>query len=322
MKRKLFSAILFGALLTASTSGLTSCKDYDDDISNLQSQIDKLATAEQLSTKVTELQGQIAQAKSDAIDAANAAKQVADAALKAAQDAATKGEVEAAKAAADAAQKTVDELKASGVSAAAIKAAQEAADEANAAIAEAIKKGTPVIEGLNKAIEDLTAAAEEHTKAIADLDKQLNGEGGIAERLAAAEKAIEEGANIDLTELTKLIEDFEAEAEEILGTAFVMVTDVELYSGSNTGFATAPALLFVGFLMIKAVVKIDFEDLTESVPAYLCLLAMPLMYSISEGIAVGVISYVVINLVCGKAKKITPLMYILAVLFVCKYIFL
>ena len=66
----------------------------------------------------------------------------------------------------------------------------------------------------------------------------------------------------------------------------------------------------------------DFEDLTEAIPAYLCLLAMPLLYSISEGIAVGVISYVIINLVCGKAKKITPLMYILAVLFVCKYIFL
>lgn len=88
------------------------------------------------------------------------------------------------------------------------------------------------------------------------------------------------------------------------------------------GFATAPALLFVGFLMITAVVQIDFDDLTEAIPAYLCLLAMPLMYSISEGIAVGVISYVVINLVCGKAKKITPLMYILAVLFICKYIFL
>ena len=88
------------------------------------------------------------------------------------------------------------------------------------------------------------------------------------------------------------------------------------------GFATAPALVFVGFLMITAVVQIDFEDLTEAIPAYLCLLAMPLLYSISEGIAVGVISYVIINLVCGKAKKITPLMYILAVLFVCKYIFL
>ena len=88
------------------------------------------------------------------------------------------------------------------------------------------------------------------------------------------------------------------------------------------GFATAPALLFVGFLMITAVTQIDFDDLTEAIPAYLCLLAMPLLYSISEGIAVGVISYVVINLACGKAKKITPLMYILAVLFVCKYIFL
>ena len=88
------------------------------------------------------------------------------------------------------------------------------------------------------------------------------------------------------------------------------------------GFATAPALIFVGFLMVSAIVKIDFEDLTEAVPAYLCMLAMPLMYSIAEGIAIGVISYVIINLICGKHKKITPLMYILAVLFICKYIFL
>ena len=88
------------------------------------------------------------------------------------------------------------------------------------------------------------------------------------------------------------------------------------------GFATAPALIYVGFLMITAVVEIDFSDLTEAVPAYLCFLVMPLVYSISEGIAVGVISYVVINLVCGKAKKITPLMYLLAVLFVAKYFFI
>ena len=88
------------------------------------------------------------------------------------------------------------------------------------------------------------------------------------------------------------------------------------------GFATAPALIFVGFLMIGAIVQIDFDDLTEAVPAYLCLLSMPLLYSISEGIAMGVISYVIINVCCGKAKKITPLMYILAVLFICKYIFL
>lgn len=88
------------------------------------------------------------------------------------------------------------------------------------------------------------------------------------------------------------------------------------------GFATAPALIYVGFLMISSVVEIDMDDLTEAIPAYLCLIGMPLFYSISEGIALGVISYVLINLVCGKTKKITPLMYILAILFVLKYIFL
>ena len=88
------------------------------------------------------------------------------------------------------------------------------------------------------------------------------------------------------------------------------------------GFATAPALIFVGFLMVTAVADIKFDDLTEAVPAYLCLIAMPLMYSISEGITIGVISYVIINLCCGKAKKITPLMYILTILFIAKYIFL
>ena len=88
------------------------------------------------------------------------------------------------------------------------------------------------------------------------------------------------------------------------------------------GFATAPAFIFVAFLIVSAIVKIDFNDVTEAAPAYLCLIAMPLMYSIAEGIAIGVISYVIINLICGKAKKITPLMYILAVLFICKYIFL
>lgn len=88
------------------------------------------------------------------------------------------------------------------------------------------------------------------------------------------------------------------------------------------GFATAPALIFVGFLMISAVTEIDFNDLTEAVPAYLCLVAMPLLYSISEGIAFGVISYVGVNLFTGNRKKITPLMYILAVLFILKYAFL
>ena len=89
-------------------------------------------------------------------------------------------------------------------------------------------------------------------------------------------------------------------------------------------FATAPALIIVGFLMFSAVTEIKFDDknLTSAIPAYLCIIAMPLFYSISEGISLGVISYVVINLVCGKRKEINPLMYVLAVLFVVKYIFL
>ena len=87
-------------------------------------------------------------------------------------------------------------------------------------------------------------------------------------------------------------------------------------------FATAPALIYVGFLMISSVVDIDFSDLTEAIPAYLAIIAMPLTYSISEGIAFGVISYTVLNVCAGKFKKVTPLMYVLSILFVLKYIFL
>lgn len=89
-------------------------------------------------------------------------------------------------------------------------------------------------------------------------------------------------------------------------------------------FATAPALIFVGFLMFSNIAKIKFDDenLTDAIPAYLGIVAMPLFYSIADGIAVGVISYVVLNLACGKVKKINPLMYVLAVLFILNYIFL
>lgn len=88
------------------------------------------------------------------------------------------------------------------------------------------------------------------------------------------------------------------------------------------GFATAPALIFVGFLMITAVKDIHFDNAIEAIPAYLTLLTMPILYSISDGIAVGFISYVVLHLLAGKAKEIKPLMYVLAVLFILKYIFL
>ncbi len=87
-------------------------------------------------------------------------------------------------------------------------------------------------------------------------------------------------------------------------------------------FAVAPALLFVGFLMIESLLKIEYEDVTESVPAILAALMMPFAYSISTGIAFGIISYTIINLVCGKHKKIHPVMYVLAVIFILYFIFI
>lgn len=88
-------------------------------------------------------------------------------------------------------------------------------------------------------------------------------------------------------------------------------------------FATAPALIIVGFLMMQQVTKIDWNgDLLEAVPAFICIFSMPFMYSISEGISFGIISYVILHLVTGQTKKITPLMYILAVMFILKYVLL
>ena len=87
-------------------------------------------------------------------------------------------------------------------------------------------------------------------------------------------------------------------------------------------FATAPALIVVGFLMVTSILKVDFNDYTEAIPCYICLIAMPFMYSISEGIAMGIISYIIINLISGhaKKKKISLLMYFLAGFFILKYI--
>ena len=89
-------------------------------------------------------------------------------------------------------------------------------------------------------------------------------------------------------------------------------------------FATAPALVIVGLYMLTNVTNIDFNDMSEAIPCYVCIIAMPFFYSISEGISMGVITYVALNLITGKAKekKVSALMYVLAVLFILKYVFL
>lgn len=88
---------------------------------------------------------------------------------------------------------------------------------------------------------------------------------------------------------------------------------------SIPSFATAPALMIVGFYMVSAVAEIDFSDYSEAIPAFIGIAAMPLTYSISDGIMFGVISYTLVNLCCGKAKKVHWIMYILTVIFIAKY---
>ena len=85
-------------------------------------------------------------------------------------------------------------------------------------------------------------------------------------------------------------------------------------------FATAPALVMVGFLMMQQVAKIAWDDVLEAIPAFICIFAMAFLYSISEGICFGIISYTVLNVASGKAKQVTPLMYVLTVVFILKYI--
>ena len=86
--------------------------------------------------------------------------------------------------------------------------------------------------------------------------------------------------------------------------------------------ATAPVLIIVGLMMLEPIKNIDFSDFSEAIPAFVCLIMMPVAYSISDGILLGMISYFVLNLVCGNFKKLTPAMSILAILFILKYIFI
>jgi AGZA family xanthine/uracil permease-like MFS transporter len=120
---------------------------------------------------------------------------------------------------------------------------------------------------------------------------------------------VAEGGRTGLTALT-------------VGILFVIAIVLSPIFIAIPAFATAAALIYVGFLMMSAILKVDFDDLTEAIPAYITLLAMPFFYSISAGIMWGIIFYVLINMLTGKFKKISPLMYVLALIFIAKIVFL
>ena len=108
----------------------------------------------------------------------------------------------------------------------------------------------------------------------------------------------------------------------VVGCCFVIAMFFSPLFLSIPSAATAPALIIVGLLMAEQIKNVEFDDFSESIPAFVCMLMMPLTYSISNGILIGMITYVLMNMICGKFKKLSPAMYILAALFILKYMFI
>ena len=106
----------------------------------------------------------------------------------------------------------------------------------------------------------------------------------------------------------------------VVGCCFVMAMFFSPLFLSIPSAATAPALIIVGLLMAEQIKNVNFDDFSESIPAFVCMIMMPLTYSISNGILIGMITYVLMNMICGKFKKLSPAMYILSALFILKYI--
>ena len=106
----------------------------------------------------------------------------------------------------------------------------------------------------------------------------------------------------------------------VVGGCFVIAMFFSPLFLSIPSAATAPALIIVGLLMAEQIKNVEFDDFSESIPAFVCMLMMPLTYSISNGILIGMITYVLMNMICGKFRKLSSAMYILAILFILKYI--
>lgn len=108
----------------------------------------------------------------------------------------------------------------------------------------------------------------------------------------------------------------------VIGCCFLVTLFFSPLFLSIPAAATAPVLIIVGLLMMEPIRHIPFDDMTESIPAFICLILMPMTYSISNGILLSMIVYVLLNMVSGKMQKLTPTMIVLAVIFVLKFIFI
>lgn len=153
---------------------------------------------------------------------------------------------------------------------------------------------------------------------------------GIKGALIADAIATSAGALLGVSTTTTYVESSAGTAEGgrtgltaiVIGLLFLLSIFISPVFLAIPSFATAPALITVGFMMVTAFLDIDRDDLSEAIPAFIAMVAMPFMYSIAEGISLGVISYTVINACTGRTKKVHPIMYILTILFILRYAFL
>ncbi len=108
----------------------------------------------------------------------------------------------------------------------------------------------------------------------------------------------------------------------VVGVLFLLATFLWPLAGAIPAAATAPALILVGALMMEGVRHIDWDDLTDSLPAFLTIIAMPLTFSIANGVSLGVIAYCVLKALTGKAREVSPVLYGVAALLLFRYVFL
>jgi adenine/guanine/hypoxanthine permease len=144
--------------------------------------------------------------------------------------------------------------------------------------------------------------------AIATIAGSLFGTSTVVTYIESA-TGVSEGGRTGLTAVT-------------VAALFVLAMFFAPIAGAIPPIATAPALIIVGALMIGAVVSIKWEDMTEAIPAFLTMLAMPLTFSIANGLALGFIFYPLLKVLTGRWREASPLVYILAALFVLRYAYL
>jgi adenine/guanine/hypoxanthine permease len=144
--------------------------------------------------------------------------------------------------------------------------------------------------------------------AIATIAGSIFGTSTVVTYIESA-TGVSEGGRTGLTAVT-------------VAALFVLSMFFAPVAGAIPPIATAPALIIVGALMIGAVTSIKWEDMTEAIPAFLTMLAMPLTFSIANGLALGFIFYPLLKVLTGRRREVSPLVYVLAGLFVLRYAYL